>query len=356
MAKSNFPKAVKTISDLFIRYLFSGKGNEPITRSFINAVMADAHLPSIIKVDVKNPFNIETYQAEKESVLDVLVEDEIRRKFHIEVQVLREDAFIERCIYYNSKVYSRQLVKGEEYQDLKPVISIVLTAYDLFPHNDRLHTSFMMMARENPGQILSDHLQLHFLQLPKGSSDKRGNDVECSLLQWLKFFSYPSGMDEEEYRSLGKEDEGLKMAIQVFDTFQSDPVLRDLAERREKFLLDVASSRNSAIRRARAEGLAEGLAEGRAKGIAEGRAEGRAEGIAEGRAEGIAEGRAEGIAEGRAKEKIRSLLHILTKRLGPLPEELTAKLHFIVDEGEIEQLMDLALDVSTLEEFKKNLP
>ena len=70
------------------------------------------------------------------------------------------------------------------------------------------------------------------------------------------------------YSSLKKRfAKGLAMAMKEYEKFKDDPKLRDLAERREKFLRDVNSSRLTAIRRARAEGEARGIAEGKAVGI-----------------------------------------------------------------------------------------
>ena len=106
-------------------------------------------------------------------------------------------------------------------------------------------------------------------------------------------------MDEKELKSLGKKDKGLAMAIKEYEKFKDDPKLRDLVERREKFLRDVNSSRMTAIRRARAEGEAEG----------------KAVGIAEGKAVGIAEGKAVGIAEGEARGKAEIAVSLLKEGL-----------------------------------------
>lgn len=254
-------KRYKTISDVVVHCLFARRKNEALLVSFVNAVLTDSGFPPIKKAKITNPFNPKTFPTEKESVLDIAAEDENSRKIHIEVQILEEDAFVERCVYYNGKVFSSQLIKGEDYSKLKPVISIVLTEFELFRDLNRLHTSFFLMAREVPGYILTEHTQLHFLQLPTNFDEDTIDGVESVLIRWLKFFGFPGKISEKELTLLGEEDKVIAMAIKEYEKFNDDPKLRDLAERREKFLRDVNSSKMTAVRRARAEGKAEGKTE-----------------------------------------------------------------------------------------------
>ncbi len=88
----------------------------------------------------------------------------------------------------------------------------------------------------------------------------------------------------------------------------------------------------------------EGKAEGEARGLAAGEILGREKGLAEGQARGKAEGKAEGLAEGEA----RSLMRLLVKRFGPLPEPVVAQ----IAAGSIEELdrwVDRVLDAPDLE-------
>ena len=98
----------------------------------------------------------------------------------------------------------------------------------------------------------------------------------------------------------------------------------------------------------KAEGLAAGEALGREKGKVEGLAEGEARGLAEGEARGLAEGEARGLAEGEARGEAKSLMRLLVKRFGPLPEPVVAQ----IAAGSIEELdrwVDRVLDATDLD-------
>ncbi len=63
------------------------------------------------------------------------------------------------------------------------------------------------------------------------------------------------------------------------------------------------------------------------------------------------EGLAEGIEKGIEKERIETLLRILTKRFGDVPQAVIEKVHNINDLDCLGQLTDISLDCSTIEEF-----
>ncbi len=84
--------------------------------------------------------------------------------------------------------------------------------------------------------------------------------------------------------------------------------------------------------------------QGEAKGLAAGEALGREKG----KVEGLAEGEARGEARGRAEGEAKSLMRLLVKRFGPLPQPVIAQ----IAAGSIEELdrwVDRVLDAPTLE-------
>ena len=77
--------------------------------------------------------------------------------------------------------------------------------------------------------------------------------------------------------------------------------------------------------------------------------EGEAKGEARGRAEGKAEGRVEGKAEGRAEGKAETLLRLLQRRFGPVPERTRARVA-VGSAAEIDVWIDALLDAQSLTE------
>ena len=83
--------------------------------------------------------------------------------------------------------------------------------------------------------------------------------------------------------------------------------------------------------------------------VREAKAEGRVEGKAEGRVEGKAEGRAEGKAEGRAEGKAETLLRLLQRRFGAVPERVRTRVA-VGSAAEIDGWIDALLDAQSLTE------
>ena len=96
---------IPTISDIFVHYLFGSAKYAPALVHFVNAVLFDARLGLITKATIKNPFNVKSCQIEKETILDILAEDEHSRVYDFEVQVAGHKYFVERCLYYWAKVF-----------------------------------------------------------------------------------------------------------------------------------------------------------------------------------------------------------------------------------------------------------
>ncbi len=77
---------VKPWADIFIRYLFGRPANEKLLLSFTNAVLEDSGIPTIVTLEIKNPFNLADEMLAKESILDIKATDEHGAIYDIEVQ------------------------------------------------------------------------------------------------------------------------------------------------------------------------------------------------------------------------------------------------------------------------------
>ena len=153
------------INDYFIRYLFSHKGNENIALNFINAVFKDLDFETFNKVEILNPFNIAENYDEKESIVDIKATTETGITVLIEIQARGNENFIKRTLYYWAYNYSSNLNRGSIYDELKAVVSINITNFILTDEN-KVHSCYVLKELNN-NKILTDHCQLHFIELPK---------------------------------------------------------------------------------------------------------------------------------------------------------------------------------------------
>ncbi|WP_302272034.1 Rpn family recombination-promoting nuclease/putative transposase [Brachyspira aalborgi] len=222
---------VKKLNDFFIRYFFGLKGDEDLLLSFINAIMIDSNFATFKSVEIMNPFNLSEKANNKESIVDLKAITEDGIIVIIEIQTYSTKNFFERTLYYWSKNYSNVLKKGEDYPKLKPVISINLIDDILFDKNDkRMHTCYLLKEK-NTNEILTDHIQLHYVEIPK--FDENAN-ISKELKNWILFLK---SNKEEDMSQLLKEDTIFEKAMKKYNYFTDNEDLLNEYDKREAYLV-----------------------------------------------------------------------------------------------------------------------
>ena len=246
-------KEVKKLNDYFIRYFFGLKGDEDLLLSFINAIMIDSNFATFVSVDILNPFNLSEKAGNKESIVDLKAVTEDGIIVIIEIQTYSTKNFFERTLYYWSKNYSNVLKKGEEYPELKPVISINLIDDILFDITDnRMHTCYLLKEK-NSNKILTDHIQMHYVEIPKFDENA---DIKKELKNWILFLK---SNKEEDMSQLLKEDTIFEKAINKYNYFTDNEDLLNEYDRREAYLVYQASLMRGSREEGREEGRLEGI-------------------------------------------------------------------------------------------------
>ncbi|HOG64021.1 MAG TPA: Rpn family recombination-promoting nuclease/putative transposase [Spirochaetota bacterium] len=253
---------IKPWADIFIRYLFGRQANEKLLLSFTNAVLEDSGIPTIVALEIKNPFNLAEELLTKESILDIKATDENGTIYDIEVQTGGDPFYRNRSLYYWAKNYGGQLDRGDEYAELKPVICINILNFVLIKELPAMHTCFMLLEKDNPDYVLTRHCMLHFLELPKMNKKKNFSN---NLERWLTFLK-SEGQEEETMKVIINDDAIFAKAHEEYKTFTQDDRMRELYEAREKALKD----RNTLLRIAEERGIEKGIEQGIEKGIEKG--------------------------------------------------------------------------------------
>ena len=239
---------VKKLNDFFIRYFFGLEGHEDLLLSFINAIMIDSNFATFVSVEIINPFNLSEKANNKESIVDLKAVTEDGIIVIIEIQTYSTKNFFERTLYYWSKNYSNILKKGEDYPELKPVISINLIDDILFDKTDnRMHTCYLLKEK-NSNKILTDHIQLHYIEIPKFNNDA---NITTELKNWILFLK---SNKEEDMSQLLKEDTIFEKAIKKYNYFTDNEDLLNEYDRREAYLV----YQSSLMRGAKEDGFEEG--------------------------------------------------------------------------------------------------
>jgi predicted transposase/invertase (TIGR01784 family) len=201
---------------------------------------------------------------DKASVLDVKAELANGSKVNIEVQLHNKGNMGRRTVFYWGREYTKSLSAGQDYGDLPVVIAINIVNYQFFPVGG-FHTCFRLREDTERDLVLTDALEIHFLDMVKWRRLKKKDIAGDPLHQWMAWLnekSPPNLLDEVK-----KMNEAIVFADERMVLVTADEEAIDAYERRQKALFDETNARNYALKK----GMEKGMAKGLAKGFAEGR-------------------------------------------------------------------------------------
>ena len=313
--------------DIVFWMLFGAEQNRALLISLLNAVLKPSE--PIVSAEVLHAQPERSGVDEKSIALDLRIQLETGEQVDVEMQTQRRPAQRERALYYWARLYAGQALRGAPYENLRRCV-VVLIANFVELSSPRFHSVFRVRAQPE-GQLLTDHLELHVVELPKLNRALDRND-EPYLAAWARFLS---AAGDEDLEALAMEDPVFKQAKDALDRLSADPEARLRAEQREMALFSYELDR--------------------AKVRSEGRAEGKAEGRAEGKAEGRAEGKAEGRAEGRIEATSALVRQLLTIKFGELPSDVLQRLAHAT-EAELQQWSGRLLAASRLDDIFERSP
>ena len=233
-----------------IKYIFGREETKDLLLSFINAVLEDSGLNPIVSFELKNPFNFKEFEDDKMSILDVKATDNTRRIFDIEVQSYGDESYTNRSLYYWSKLYSSQLLESDEYTILKPVECINILNFRLIDDIKRFHSCYIITEKDDPKLILTDHLLIHFIELPKVETSM----LDSKLQKWSQFFINEGKEENNIMNTILKDDPILQKAHDEYVKFTGDDELREIYESRLKYKRDHLTLLRSAEKRGEKKG------------------------------------------------------------------------------------------------------
>ncbi len=257
-------------SDAIMKELFR---NQTVLLYFVSDVL-QLPLEEIHSLRPLNTFLWRRFQREKLGILDVLAELNDSTKINIELQVKVFHHWDRRQIFYLAKLYTSELLMGQDYSRLHRCVGISLLNFNL-TEQEEYHSIYRL--KDQHGNEFTDVLEIHVIELKKQLSGRRVVD------DWIRFFNAKT---EEDLEMIKTENIGIQEAIRELRRMSLSNPIRVLYEGYQKKRRDEIARENYV----REEGIAKGRAEGKIEGKAEGKIEGKAEGKAEGRAEGKAEG------------------------------------------------------------------
>jgi predicted transposase/invertase (TIGR01784 family) len=258
------PEILSPLKDYIFSLLFGDQRHIDILAAFLKTIL---NLPEkeYASLTIVNPFLKRLFKTDKTGIVDVRLTTTSGKVIHVELQVKKALYLRERLLFYIAKLLEEQIKRGENWQKLHHVISIVICDHELLPE-ERSYINSYQLRNEQSNKSFTDLIKLVILELPKLSEREEGG-----VWPWLKLFTCKK---REQYEELAKRYPEVKMAVRVLKELSLVGRIRMLAEAREIQRRDSVAIREYELMEAREQAREQGLQEGRSQGIEQGIAQG----------------------------------------------------------------------------------
>jgi len=247
-------KKYNPLNDLLFKFVFGKEERKEITISFLNAALGREGNDEITDIKFRNSEFSALAENEKSTRLDIFCTTQIDEKIDVEIQINNRKNIEKRTLFYWSNMYLSGHKKGQDYNELKPSITINLLNYNNFESTEPMHSMFSVYNR-NTGNRLCNDLELHFFELKK--FQKKPIAELSRIERWMAYFS--NKLDVSELQELGMQDSKIKDALDASDRFMDDLDERLAYVNREMAMMDYKSDTEGYYR----DGIAKGRAEER---------------------------------------------------------------------------------------------
>ena len=217
--------------DIIFQAIFGEVGSENITKDFLEKILKR----KIEKISLdKNPILRRELKDDKLGVLDIITELDGKEKCNIEMQLIDKNNIIERMLYYWSKMYTRQIKAGDDYNKLEKTIVILIADFNIKGLEEvEYHSTWKIIETNSVKKlILTDKFGLDIIELLKIKGRENEKD---QLLDWLIFLENP---ESERVTRKMEENENLKEAVEKLDRISEDEKMQRIIELREKAIRD----------------------------------------------------------------------------------------------------------------------
>jgi predicted transposase/invertase (TIGR01784 family) len=232
------------------------KGDEEQLLAFLNAVLGREGTDAIELVEIiENKTITAEVIGDKTSILDVRARTAAGERINIEVQLRNLGNMDRRSLFYWSLEFSKGMEAGQDYRETPNVIAINIVNYEFMPRVPAFHTSFHIWEDTYREVLLTDALEIHFIDMVKFRRHEEKDIRHDPLHRWLTW------CDKESPQTLVEEvvkmDTAIEKAEEKMRYVSKDKEALYAYQMREMALSDWTSG----INHARLEGRQEGRLE-----------------------------------------------------------------------------------------------
>ncbi|MDE7206825.1 MAG: Rpn family recombination-promoting nuclease/putative transposase [Lachnospiraceae bacterium] len=173
--------------------------NEIVRKHFISDVL-EILIENIKSVRIASPVLWTRRKKEKLGILDVQLTMNDSTKINIEMQLKHHPHWENRTVFYLAKMFTADLRRGEKYKRLKKCVAITILDFKL---DNRKEYHNVYMLRDKDGDLYTDILELHTIELTKPPNREKPNPLD----EWHSLFNAKTEEDldmiKRKTRNLG---------------------------------------------------------------------------------------------------------------------------------------------------------
>ena len=242
-------------NDYAFKRLLGSEENKPLLQDFLECIL-DLTPQQVLDLEFMDKELTKEEFSDKTGILDVKLKLTDGTVIDIEIQASWNASFVKRTLFYWAKMYTADFKAGESYDKLHRCIAINIIA-DGFKLNDAIHSEYLLQEK-TAHTILTDVLEIHFLDLQAAKRAKEDGKTEGKrgqLINWLRFIG---ATDKKERAMIATMSPVLQMLNEKIDVLTLSPTERKLYESRMKLKSDITTISETQFSAGVERGLAEG--------------------------------------------------------------------------------------------------
>jgi predicted transposase/invertase (TIGR01784 family) len=248
---------LKPLNDFIFKKTFGEEETKDNLIALLNAILSKKDIEKLVTLEiVENKQLTAELIEDKTGIIDVRAKTADGTQLEIEVQLSNQHNMDKRTLWYWGEIYSEGIKKGEDYKKLAKVITINILDFEYIRIPNKFHTTFHLWEDEVKDYMLTDVVEVHFIEMEKFRKLVNKNIKEDKLQRWLSFFR--EDISKEELKELMEMDADIKKAEEKIEYLSSDPQTLALYKARERSLHERANMISSA----KEEGIVIGREEG----------------------------------------------------------------------------------------------
>ena len=149
--------------DIVFKMLFGEQKHERITKKLIEDVIEE----KVDKIELEQtPYLLGMQADDKVGIIDIRATINNKNPIDIEMQIIDNHDIEKRILFYWSKLYAKQIDRGEDYLKLNRSISIIFLDYEIEKLKELpTHTKWQIINSKNGKTILTKDLEIHMVIL-----------------------------------------------------------------------------------------------------------------------------------------------------------------------------------------------